>query len=86
MLQARYEWLRKHRRCFLVQFLILEKFDLPVCVHGRRRLMWDSEQEFPLELNYDSLRMCSGVVSRKVRLLAMKMVKQVGRRVMSQFQ
>lgn len=53
--------------------------DHTVFVDGRRRLVYDNEEEYPIELNPDSLRFCSGVKTRAmgVRVRAMEMVTQL---------
>lgn len=43
-------------------------------MNGHRRLVWDSEEEYRIELNADSFCVCSGVGSRNV--CVMEMVKQ----------
>lgn len=69
-----HNWLSVQRRCFVVQFVVPEKVEL--VVDGRRRLVWDSKEEYPIELNADSLRFCSEAESRNVRVCAMEMIQQ----------
>lgn len=47
-----------------------------VCLDGYRRLVWDSEEEYPVELNPDSLRLCTAVASKKVIVNVREVVKQ----------
>lgn len=47
------------------------KLDHTVCVDGRRRLVWDNEEKYLVELNEDTLRLCCGMRVKKVRVRAM---------------
>lgn len=47
-----------------------------MCVDGDRGLVWDSEQRYAVVFNEDSLCMCVGHNTRKVRVRAMEMVNQ----------
>ena len=73
-----YLWLSKQRRCSVVQFDLPGNVNHILCVDGQRRLVWDNEEDYPVELNADSLRLCRGVRKRtkNVRVLVMVMVKQ----------
>lgn len=59
-------WLSAQRRCLVVQFLEPGKSNHVVCLDGYRRLVWDSEEEYPVDLNPDSLRLCTGVKSKNL--------------------
>ena len=63
----------------MVQFVLAGKVDHTVCVDGRRRLIWDNEEEFPLYLKSDALRLCTGVKSKTLRVMVMQMVEQRGK-------
>ena len=74
--RAPYTWLCEQRRCFVVQFEVPGKLNHAVCVDGRRKLVWDNEQGYPVELNPDSLRLCTSMKGGNVTVRAMEMVKQ----------
>lgn len=71
-----HQWLSEQRRVFVVQFVQVGKANHSVCVDGHRRLIWDNKENIPLELNADSLRMCSGLKSRKIRVYVTEVMKQ----------
>lgn len=71
-----YSFLCDASDCFVVQFDLPGKVDHVVCVDGRRGIIWDNEEKYPLLLNKDSLRLCSGTKSKKARVRAMMMVTQ----------
>lgn len=57
-----------------------ENVDHCVCVDGHRGLVWDSEERYVVGLNENSLIMCVGYNSRKVRLYVREMIKQRGKK------
>lgn len=71
-----YGWLCSQRGCFVVQFVLAGKVDQKVCVDGRRRMIWDIEEDFPLQLNPDALRLCTGMNSKATRVMVMEVVQQ----------
>lgn len=50
--------------------------DHTVCVDGQRRLVWDKEETYPLELSSAALRMCCSAKGKHVMVQVMKLVKQ----------
>lgn len=58
-----YEWLSEQRLFFVVLLPQPGKVDRILFVDGQRIWVWDNE-EYPIVLNSDSLRMCSGVRSK----------------------
>lgn len=60
----------------MVQFAQTGKVDHAVCVNGKRGLVWDYKETSPLELNADSLPLCSGVKSKKARVHVTEMIAQ----------
>lgn len=61
-----YAWRSAQQWCLVVQFLESGKSNHVVCLDGYWRLVWDSVEEYPVDLNPDSLRLCTGVKSKKV--------------------
>lgn len=47
-----------------------------VCVDGRRRLVWDSTEEYLIKLDAESLSFCSKAWSRNVLVRAMEIGQQ----------
>lgn len=78
--KAPYECLNQKRRWFVVRFEVPGKLDHVVFVDGRRSLVWDNEEGYPVALNPDSLCLCSGLKSKDVVVSAMEMVTQRGKK------
>lgn len=45
-----------------------------MCVDGRHHRVWDSEEGWAVDLNADSVPLCSGIKSKNVRVRAFEMV------------
>lgn len=72
-----FRWLvGQTRRCFVDHFQLPGKVDYAVCVYGRRRLVWDIEESLTVDLNVDSLLLCTGIKSKNLRVRALEMVAQ----------
>lgn len=71
-------WLSKQRHCCVVQFELPEKVHHIVCADCQRRYVCDNEEEYTVELDGDSLRLCWDVWKRtkNVRVRVLVMVKQ----------
>lgn len=61
-----------------MQFDLPEKVDRVACVNRQGIYVWEKGEEYTVELNSDSLRLCRGVRKRtkSVRVRVLAMVKQ----------
>lgn len=59
-----------------MQLEVPGKIDHVVCANGRRKLAWDSAEEYPVEFNPYSLQLCSEMKSKRVVVQAMEVYKQ----------
>lgn len=67
-------WARIELQKLVAQFVQTGKVVHAFCVDGKRRSIWDSEENFSLELIADLLRLWSGVKSKKAHVHVMEMV------------
>lgn len=47
-----------------------------MCVDGHLGLVWNNEKGYPVDFDVDSLSLCSGVKSPKIRVRVLEMVEQ----------